>query len=119
MAGEKARKVLAIAHASAAVLLAATLALWSPYTFHVAMLVVFHVAICYGLLKAQPWAPWLVGVATAMGVVFAAVSAYVPIALVGYTLEACLLVAGLVAYAGILIASLAYAIFRRKEFSAG
>ncbi|HDI00995.1 MAG TPA: hypothetical protein ENF78_00985 [Candidatus Bathyarchaeota archaeon] len=116
--GEGARRVLALAHAVAAGLMAATLVLWSPYMFHVAMLVVLHVATSYGFLRAQPWAPWLVGIATAMGVVFAAISAYVPIALVGYTIEACLLLAGLIAYAGLLVASLAYAVFRRKEFSA-
>jgi len=117
MAGERARKVLAIAHAVAAGLLASTLVLWSPYMFHVAMLVILHVAACYGFLRAQPWAPWLVGVATAMGIVFATISAYAPIVLMGYTTEAYLLLAGLVAYAGVLVASLAYVIYRRREFS--
>ncbi len=116
--GERVRKVLAVAHAVAAGMLMSALVLQGPYMPHVAILVVLHAATCLGLLRPQPWVPWVMGVLSGAGLVFAALSLYTPIQLLGLAIETYLLLTGLSAYTGLLIASFSYAIFRRGEFSA-
>lgn len=116
--GERGRKVLAIGHAAAAVGLIASLVLQSPYMAHVLALVVLHVFVCYGLLRPQPWAPWLMGILASAGIPFAAFSIYAPIEILGTKAwETYAIIVALSAYAVLQVASLAYAVRCRREFS--
>ncbi len=117
---ERGRKALAIGHVASAAGLAAALVLQSPYMAHVVMLVVLHLLVCYGLLRPQPWAPWLMGFLATAGIPFAAFSIYAPIEVIGIKAwETYVLITALSAYAGLLVATLLYAIFKREEFSSG
>ena len=115
--GEMARKVLALGNACLAGGLTSALALQSPYMVHVSMMVVLHLAVCYGFLRARGWCPWAVGILASMGLVFSSMTVYAVVAMFGKALEAYLLITGLSASIGLLLASLAYAIYRREEFS--
>jgi len=117
MAGGRARQALAIAHAVAGCTLIGVLLSLSPCLFHVAVLGILHIAASYGLLRGQSWTPWLLGILAAMGGAFAGFSIYAPIGLFGLTTETYLLITGFTAYVILLLISLLYAIYRRKEFS--
>ena len=115
---ERGRRALAIGHIASAVGLAVALVLQSPYMAHVVVLVVLHLLVCYGLLRPQPWAPWLMGFLASAGIPFAAFSIYAPIEVIGVgAWETYVLIAALSAYAALLVATLLYAIYRRDEFS--
>ena len=116
---ERGRRALAIGHAISAAGLASALVLQSPYMAHVLVLVVLHAIVCYGLLRPQPWAPWLMGFLASAGIPFAAFSIYAPIEIMGIKAwETYVFITALSAYAGLLVATLLYAIYRRGEFSA-
>ena len=116
--GEGARKALALGNACGAMGLASTLVLQSPFMVHVSMMVVLHLAACYGFLRAKGWCPWLMGILTSMGLIFSSMTIYTIISILGRAMEAYLLIAGLSACLGLLVVSLTYAIFRKEEFSA-
>ncbi len=116
--GEAGRKGLAVANACVAGGLVSALVLQSPYMVHVLVMAILHAAVCYGFLRAEGWCPWAVGVLSSMGLVFSGLSIYVAVVMLGEAVEAYLLITGLSVSLGILVASLAYAIFRRDEFGA-
>jgi len=118
MAGERGRRSLALGHVIAGSILASVVGLQGLYLFHLAILAILHIATSYGLLKAYGWTPWLMGLVAAMGGTFAGISIYTPIGVLGPKVETYLLITGLTAYLVFLLASLAYAIYRRREFSA-
>jgi len=118
LADERARKALALLHAIAGAMLISILALHVHQHVPLALLAALHIAISYGFLRSQPWTPWFMGVATAMGLVFSALATYACLSWLSGSIEAYLLLAGLSAYSLFLMASMGYAFFKRKEFSA-
>ncbi len=116
---ERARKALAVGHVVAAVGLLCVLVSQAPYHAPMAILVALHLAISYGFLRGQPWTPWFMGVAAAMGVTLSGFTAYACVGFLGFGLEAYALLTALIIYSGFLVLSLGYVIFRRKEFSTG
>ena len=117
MADERARKALALLHAIAGAMLISALAIQVHQHAPLAILAALHVAISYGFLRGQPWTPWFIGVATAIGLVFSSLAIYACLSWLGSSLEAYLLLTGLSAYSLFLMISMSYALFRRKEFS--
>ncbi len=118
MADGGARRALAVLHAVAGAMLILILALQAHQHVPIAILAALHIAISYGLLRAQPWTPWFIGVATAVGLVFASLAMYTCVSWLSQSLEAYLLLTGLSAYTLFLAVSVGYAVFKRREFSA-
>ena len=110
------RRALAIGNACSAIGMASIMVLQSPLMLHVSLMAVLHVAVAYGFLRAKGWCPWLVGVLTSMGIIFSSMGIYVLVLVGASSWKSYLIIAGLSSCIGILLASLAYAVFRREEF---
>ena len=118
MADGAVRKTLALSHTIAGVMLISILVLQVHQHAPLAFLAALHIAIAYGFLKSQPWTPWFIGIATAMGLVFSFLAMYACLSWLSGSIEAYLILTGLSAYAFFLVLSMGYALFKRKEFSA-